>query len=272
MGMLWKSKCPEWLEDTGLEVEIVCGKKVPVYKFTQDVTDVKTLSAWAKHFRNHYCSDDEIDLLKPPDISRKDYLLGHKFPTKVAPGPSTKSGDFAEILVADFLEFLNGYYVPRTRYDRKTIRNESTKGSDVLAFKGELDKPKSSDELLIYEVKASFSEGKPNNRLQDAITDSVKDEFRVSESLNAVKQRLLDKRDFERVRYVSRFQENLKKPYKTNFGAAAILTETRYCANAIAEADSSIHPHKDDLEMIVIYGQQLMDLVNKLYETAANEA
>lgn len=270
--MPWTSKHLQWLEDTGEKIKISCGKYVSVYKFSPVATDSETMIAWAKHFRNHYCSDDEIDILKPSEMTKTDYLLQQKFPTKVAPGPSTKAGDFTEILVADYLQFLNDYYVPRTRYDRKTIGNESTKGSDVLAFKGELDNPKSSDELLIYEVKATLSEGRPQNRLQEAIEHSAKDEFRISESLNAAKQRLFDKRDLERVRYISRFQESLKNPYKTNYGAAAIITSTRYCAETIAESNSKTHPHQGNLELIVIHGQQFMNIANSLYEKAANEA
>jgi hypothetical protein len=270
--MAWTNTHLKWLIDSGEQIRLPCGKRVPVFTFNPITTDAAIMSEWATHFRNHYCSDDEIDLLKSPEISRSQYLLEQKFPDKVAPGPSTKSGDFTEILIADYLQFIQDYYVPRTRYDRKTIGNESTKGSDVLAFKGFVDDPKPSDELLIYEVKAMLSEGKPVTRLQDAIEHSAKDEVRISESLNAAKQRLFDRRDFERVRFITRFQESIAKPYKTNFGAAAIVTSTRYCAETLAIADTSIHPHQDNLQLIVIHGHQLMDLTNKLYEKAANEA
>ena len=270
--MPWTNHHLKWLEDTGEIITTACGKNVPIYTFNPIATDKVTMSAWAKHFRNHYCSDVEIDLLRPPEMSKTDYLLTQKFPNKQAPGPSTKAGDFTEILVADYLHFLNNYYVPRTRYDRKTIGNESTKGSDVLAFKGELDNPKKTDELLVYEVKATLSEGKPENRLQEAIDHSAKDEFRISESLNAAKQRLYDQRDFDRVRYISRFQNSLKKPYKTNYGAAAIVTSSRFCKTALAQSNSSAHPHKKNLELIVIHGEQFMAVANSLYERAANEA
>jgi len=49
-----------------------------------------------------------------------EYLLKKKFPDhKEAPGPSIRSGDFAEILVADYIEYKLGYWCPRQfRYDK----------------------------------------------------------------------------------------------------------------------------------------------------------
>ena len=117
-----------------------------------------------------------------------------KFPDKAkAPGPSIRAGDFAEILVADYLTYLQGYTVPRTRYDRKGVPNESTKGPDVLAFKTQEDNP-SNDELLVYEVKAKLS-ATPKPMLQEAIDHSGKDYLRLGESLNGIKQRMLDRND-----------------------------------------------------------------------------
>ena len=95
------------------------------------------LSAWAKHFREHYCPDAVIDALRDgTGLSRKEYLEQIVFPDRgVAPGPSIRSGDFGELLVADYLEFSMGYWVPRARMENKAVRNESVKGCDVLAFK-----------------------------------------------------------------------------------------------------------------------------------------
>jgi hypothetical protein len=103
----------------------------------QHQPEPKILSAWARHFRNHYCADGEIDILRAgTPLSRADYLVNLKFPdARKSPGPSIRSGDFAEILVADYVEYVLKFWVPRCRYDRKTIRNESTKGSDIMGFK-----------------------------------------------------------------------------------------------------------------------------------------
>ncbi len=131
----WSSKHTKWLVNTGEKLKTSDDEEVEVWDFRhKDDDDV--FSAWAKHFRNHYCLDTEIDYCrKGLGCTRAEYLNRIKFPDlKVAPGPSIRAGDFGEILVADFLEYLLGFWVPRTRYGDKTIRNESTKGSDTIGF------------------------------------------------------------------------------------------------------------------------------------------
>ncbi len=271
--MPWTSEHLEWLNDTGDVITISTGESVPVFEFAYDIANEEIMSHWATHFRNHYCSDDEIEALKPQGMSNAEYLLNLKFPDG-APGlgPSTRSGDFAEILVADYLTFLHDYYVPRTRYDRKIIGNESSKGSDVLGFKQKNKKPSNKDELIIYEVKARLSENNARNTLQSAIDDSSKDEARLAESLNGAKQRLYDQKDFAGMGIVSRFQQNVDQPYKTKFGAAAVLTDSSCCIETLTEASTQEHISRTQLEMIVIRGPVLMSLVHSLYERAANEA
>ena len=207
-------------------------------------------------------------------MTNENFLLQLKFPNRSnGAGPATRSGDFAEILVADYLTFLEGYDVPRTRYDRKTITNESTKGSDVIAFKKAEGDNSANDELLVYEVKAKLVGGGAQvNRLQDAIEDSQKDELRLAESLSALKQRLYDKGDIERVRMAGRFQSYADKPYRRLFGAAAVLSHEAYNSQKLSEASTEEHDAGAALKLLVIVGEQVMDLVHALYGRAANEA
>ena len=270
---MWTDQHLKWLKDTGEVITTACGKKASIYQFAYEVSDEETMTAWASHFRKHYCSDFELKTLKPEGKSDSEYLLEVKFPSKSkAPGASVRAGDFAEILVADYLQFLKGYCVPRTRYDRKIVANESSKGSDVIAFKQNNPEPSRRDELLIYEVKAKLSENKVANVLQDAIDHSSKDEIRIAESLNAIKQRLYDRNDEHGVSTVGRFQKNVDAPYKRSYGAAAILTKTSFCPETLSEADSAEHPNNKELELLVISGEKLMLLVHELYERAANGA
>ncbi len=271
--MPWTNEHLHWLHDTGEVIATSTGECVPVYEFSYDMANEDVMSHWARHFRNHYCSDAEIEILKPEGMANSEYLLSLKFPdNSPGLGPSTRSGDFAEILVADYLTFLHEYYVPRTRYDRKMIGNESSKGSDVLGFKQKNKKPSSKDELIIYEVKARLSENNARNTLQTAIDDSSKDEARLAESLNGAKQRLYDQKDLIGMGIISRFQQNVDHPYKTKFGAAAILTDSSCCVETLAEASTQEHSSRKQLELIVIKGPVLMSLVHSLYERAANEA
>src|SRR5690349_19427217 len=90
----------KWLVDTGDRISTSDGQAVEVWEFSHQADDA-VISAWAKHFRNHYCLDDQIDELRDgTSYSRSEYLINVKFPDeKVAPGPSIRSGDFGEILV-----------------------------------------------------------------------------------------------------------------------------------------------------------------------------
>ena len=129
--MPWTSDHTKWLVETGERLKTADGKEVEVWELQhQDNDDV--LSAWAKHFRNHYCLDTEIDFLRGKR-PRQDYLTNIKFPCKTSKlGPGIRAGDFGEILVSDYLQWLLGYWVPRVRWSSKVVRDESPKGSDVI--------------------------------------------------------------------------------------------------------------------------------------------
>lgn len=261
-----------WLDKTGTYTS-ACGRPIPTYKLNHNALDSEIMSAWAKHFRNHYCQDDELQFIKNPLKTNSEYLLTEKFPHQsVALGPSTRAGDFAEILIADYLQYIRSYHVPRTRYDRKTIANESTKGSDVIAFKKTPNIISDNDELLIFEVKAKASEKSKANVLQDAINDSVKDEIRIAESLNAMRQKLYDRRDFEGVQLVDRFQREPDHPCKRRYGAAAVYTDSSMHENVVVTSNASNHPNADKLELLIVSGSQLMTLIHELYRRAADEA
>ena len=261
----------KWLVKVG-QLDTEDGKSVDIFEFHHE-DDEKILSAWAKHFRNHYCLDSQIDsLCSGTGYSRADYLNNIKFPDKsIGPGPSIRAGDFAEILAADYLEYCLKHWVPRTRYSHKTARNESTKGSDTIGFMISPDQNPSKDTLTIIESKAKYT-GKHENRLQTAIEHSDKDIIRKSETLNAIKQRFLDRDDIDNSQRVERFQNEADNPYIQNFVAIAHLDNSNFTDDVITSANSSLHSHADQLFLIVIKGDEMMKLVHELYERAANEA
>ncbi len=261
-----------WLEQTDTYMS-ACGQAIQVFAFKYDALNVEVMSEWARHFRNHYCLDEQLQFIKNPLMTNSEYLTSEKFPSKsVAPGPSIRAGDFSEILIADYLQYLRDYYVPRTRYDRKAIANESTKGSDVIAFKKSPDIISDNDELLIFEVKAKATENSNNNVLQDAIDHSVKDELRIAESLNAMKQKLYDRNDFDGMKLIERFQREPDHPCKRRYGAAAVCTSTSASEDVMSSSTCINHPNADKLELLVVSAAQLMNLVHELYRRAADEA
>jgi hypothetical protein len=250
------------------------GHKVSIWELTV-VTDEQILADWAASFRQHYCLDSEIDRLREgTGYSRCDYLLQLVFPDKtVTPGPSVRAGDFAEILVADYLEYINSYWVPRCKYQIKAVRNESVKGVDILGFHMPSLNPSLADVMIAFEVKAQLTGDSYAGKLQDAINDSSKDLLRRALSLNATKRRLLDTGNTELAVKVQRFQNPPDHPYLYRSGAAVLLSSTCLDIDEIEKSTSiSLHNNKDHLELLIIQGTGLMDLVHALYERAANEA
>jgi len=263
-----------WLVDTNERITTADRKLVEVWEI-KHTCDPATLSGWARHFRNQYCDDAEIDELRVgTGLSRAEYLVSIKFPDPVnAPGPSIRSGDFGEILSADYLEYILGYWTPRTRFSDKMIRNESPKGCDIIGFKfvkGDQESP--NDSLAVFESKAQFSGTIPDRRLQDAVEDSIKDQIRKAESLNAIKQRLRYHGKLNEACHVERFQNKEDKPYVEVSGAVALFCNSVYDAATIGKTSATHHPNFANLILLVIRGEKLMDLVGELYTRAANEA
>lgn len=251
------------------------GRPVDVWELKAPST-VADLSEWAANFRQQYCPDSEIDELRSgTGLSRSEYLTQIVFPDKsVAPGPSIRSGDFAELLVSDYVEYLLGYWVPRGKYAEKASRDESVKGVDILGFRmSSLSTPSPHDTLLAFEVKAQFSDTGYSGRLQTAIDDSSKDFLRRAITLNATKRRLRKEGQHDRALVVQRFQNLSDHPYVYRSGAAAVLSASAYDETLLQQSTKvTDHQNLGNLELIVIRGADLMNLVHALYERAADEA
>lgn len=280
----WTSEHTKWLVDTGERLKTADGKEVEVWEFYHG-KDEAVLFAWAKHFRNHYCLDTEIDFLRGKR-SRADFLVNIKFPSKTSKlGPGIRAGDFGEILISDYLQWLLGCWVPRVRWSSKAVRDESPRGSDVIGVRFHKTDCEAStkDVLFVFESKTKFSASKIN-RLQDAINGSAKDHIRITESLSFIKQRLFEKGDIDQAQKIERFQNPVDMPYKKTYGAAAIISDECFDPAELASADCRRipkskkqkeifpHPNSDSLVLLVIRGPSMMDLVHELYRRAADEA
>lgn len=271
--MPWTSAHLKWLFDTGEQLTTVDGKPIDIWELKVEKDDT-VFSVWATHFRNHYCLDCEIDDLRDgTGLCRSEYLCQYAFPDKSKPpGPSIRAGDFAEILVADFLEYVLNYWVPRFKYDEKTVRNESLKGADILGFKFVSDEESLGDTLSTFEAKAKLT-GNPLNRLQDGVNDSAKDFFvRKAESLNALKRRFIRAGNGPDAKLIQRFQNKADHPYNEISGAAAVFTETAFDPQVLSTTDTGKHPNNSKMKLIVITGKNLMQLVHELFRRAAIEA
>ena len=262
-----------WLNDTGQHIKTVDGRYVELWTLDH-LDDPAVLTPWAKHFREHYCWDKDLEEeVKGTALTKAEFLQNMKFPSaKTQPGPGTRSGDFGEILIADFMEYVAGCWCPRhTRYQGRDNPNVPTSGSDVLAFKFANSTGQSpNDELHVVEVKASLRPTS-KNRLQNAIDDSVKDMMREAVSLAALKQRLR-RVDLAQAERVERFQDEADRPFKRVSTAATVLDADVLATMDLGAADAGKHPNAAALRLIVVSGPSMMDLVTALYERAANEA
>jgi len=276
----------DWLQDTGKTLTTIDGIPIKIFEL-KHTSDEAILSSWAKDFRNHYCLDKYIDDLRVgTGKSRREYLNDIVFPdSSTHSGPATKSGDFGEILVSDYIESVLGYWTPRTRFSERQNRSNPTQGVDVLGLKM-LDSNNQSpnDELLIYEVKAkltSNAKDESKKRLEIAIKDSAKDfNVRNAESLNALKRYYMIRQQRDKMKIIQRFQNPTDNPYIELSGASAIILTKSLKDDYICQVSTSVcgkesnesHPNKSNLQLIIISGDNLMDLVHHLYERGANEA
>lgn len=262
----------KWLVDTKKRIKTQDGSTVAVWEL-RHINDQAILSAWATHFRNHYCPDNLLDALRGgTGLNRADFLKQRKFPSADGFGPSVRSGDFAEILIADFIEFNEGYWCPRERFSLKWNTDESTKGSDVVGFRlAKADGHSPKDEMYVLESKTDLS-GSKTNRFQEAVDDSAKDPVRHAASLNALKQRFLERNQNDSATKVQRFQDATARPFIFRSGAVLVCNKNVFDPDIIKATVTQHHPNVHNLSLIVVTGEALMDLVHALYDRAANEA
>jgi hypothetical protein len=262
------------LSKTGRALRTADGHSVDVWELTVPA-DEALLSSWAKAFRQHYCLDAEIDALREgTGLSRAQYLTQLVFPDESrAPGPAIRSGDFAELLIADYVEHLLGYSVPRSKYADKGSRDESVKGVDILGFKiASISSATPADSLLAFEAKAQLTGNTYNGRLQAAIDASSMDSVRLGITLNATKRRLLHAGDRVQALVVQRFQNPTDNPYVYLSGAAAVLSDTAYDEASLQLSTAVEHINQQRLRLIVVRGSDLMSVVHAIYKKAADEA
>ncbi len=267
----------QWFQKSTDTLKTSDGKDVEIWEFNH-IPDDRIMSDWAKHFRNQYCDDLKIDKYrKGTGLSRSEYLTQIKFPDeKIYPGPQIRSGDFCEVLLMDFFQFLQGYFLPRTRYKDKIRRNSSPQGSDIIALKRnpkiKFDK---NDEMFIIESKGKLTGSLTveDNTLQNAINDSSKKEkLRIAESLAAMKEKYINMNDDPSAEIIERFQNKTDNDYKIRYGAATVLSNTVYNEGILKQTDASSYSSTDIVSLYVFRGEKMMDLVTSLYKRAADEA
>ena len=235
------------------------------------------LEDWALHLRRHYVRDDELkrycggDARDVATVLKEDYIPDR---------PTTRSGDFGEILLSDVLQFVEGYEVPRYKQVKRADRNMSDPGVDVVAYR--ISDPigfNSSDELVTVEVKTRLTY--KTNLLSDAILaaeqSAQRDHTRIAMTLRMYKKRSSDVGDERTKKEMTRFMMKSENPYKHVLGMAVVIGADDIQAQS-EEIKRKCESEKYDPEtrkklrfetvdkVCIVYKAGFMDLIRAIYE------
>lgn len=201
------------------------GDKIQIYRLNNELLDDDSLNNWASGLRDNYVEEILLDsLVKGTGLTQEEFLERNIFPNhQNRLGASTMSGEFGEILVYDYINFVLKHYITRTRYLEKVNPDMPVSGSDVIGYNVKnIDKPSKTDHLIVAEVKTRSSIAGNKNRLcektiKEAIEHSIKDRVRIGEALNAEKRRLLNRSRNDEAKIVERFQNKTDNPFTLDF-------------------------------------------------------
>lgn len=255
----------------GLEKDIVLpnGNKIKIYKFNKDILNEDMMNEWARGFKRNYITEEnEEELYKGTGLTKQQYLEQMVFPNEGSP---VMAGDFGELLVYDYFNFVLKYYTSRTRYLDRTGPNKPIFGTDVICYNiKNIQKPSRDDKLAAAEVKThSRTKGKCEDTVKSAIKDSNKDNERLAESLNAEKRRLIDRKRLAEAKIVERFQNKTDNPYILDFFAVAVLESQVYSEDIVIDLINNYIPENNiPINMLVIHSEELSLLIKELYRRA----
>lgn len=252
------------------------GKEIQVYKLDNELLDDSILNNWAFGLRNNYVEETLLELLvKGTGLTKQEFLEKNIFPNhQNSLGASTMSGEFGEILVYDYINFVLNYYITRTRYLEKVNPNMPVSGSDVIGYQVKnIDNPSKTDHLIVAEVKTRSSKSKNKNSsceetVENAIKDSIKDRVRIGESLNAEKRRLINRSRIEEARIVERFQNKTDNPFILDFFAVAVLDNELYSDQVVLDVVNRQHENIKSMNVLIILSKELKLFLRDLYRRA----
>ena len=254
------------------------GNEIQVYKLDKGLLDDSILSDWASGLRDYYVEECLLEsLVKGTGLTQKEFLEKNIFPNPLNKlGASTMSGEFGEILVYDYINFVLKHYITRTRYLEKVNPNMPVPGSDVIGYQVKnIDKPSSVDHLIVAEVKTHSSKTGNKKKLceetvREAIKHSVKDIVRLGESLNAEKRRLLNRQRLEEAKIVERFQNKTDNPFIIDFFAVAVLDSDLYSDQVVLDLVNSQHENVKSTSILIIHSKELLSFLRDLYGRACS--
>ena len=240
-------------------------------------SDSAVLDNWALHIRRQYITDaelnDECTLL---DISPEQYLKEYIIPQKHDPmGSVARSNVITEVLIADLLEFVYNYQVPRVKLYNLSGKNVSEQGTDVIGYRfaNQDNTPSTKDILIAAEVKASLAKADVSV-IPESVEHSAKDEYRLSKTLNHVRRKLRDIGNQQEAEKIRRFQLKTDTDYTVKYIAAGVTSlNSLNCSDTNGIKKYSVPNLMGDKLMIrkdqcvfFIHGCDLLSLAHAVFE------
>lgn len=261
---------PNYLDWIIEEQGIVFNDGVPLnsFKITYDISNEETLDQWAQHIRRHYIRDEDLEeSLEDLPYTKEEYLKEYIIPQKDRQGAVARSSDITEILVADILQFLFDFEVPRIKQLNRSNKNLPEHGTDVIGFKfsESVDKPNRKDLLIAAEVKAALSKTSYDT-ISNAVNHSKKDNFRIATTLDYYRLKLKRYGDKENAKKVLRFQLKSEHPYEISYNAFAITNLENINSNTIVQINGADLNVKLNQNVYFIHGRDLMTLTHNIYD------
>lgn len=261
---------PQYIDWLIEEKGVVINGTNEVTSYRIDYSDNSTvIDDWALHIRRNYIKDqDLIESASINGLTIEQYLKKYIIPQKGEPlGATARSGDIAEIVVSDLLEFVMGYTVPRYKQMNRSGKNNSEHGTDIIGYKFyKIDKsPNDKDELVATEVKAELT-SESYDPLKKAIVDSRKDEDRLARTIDYCRKRMKEQNDLKTSREIARFLIKPENNYKVIYIAAGVGSRTTVDTNITLSTDGEELRISNGQAIFFIHGRKLMDLTHKIYE------
>lgn len=228
-------------------------------------SDSAILDDWAVHLRQQYISDSELAArCRFRQIQPATYLTSWIVPS----GKRIRTGDFAEILIADVFEYLYGFGVPRYKQRDRSDKNSSEHGTDVIAYKiRQSGKESCDDELIAIEVKSDASGTNQSSlirRIIAANTDSFKDPNRIPMTLSYMADRAYDAGDVQTAQDLLRFLDKAGSTFNERY-ASAVTTSFSDPKGALSTRYPDDVKLEDERSLVIVHADRFMDLVKDLY-------
>lgn len=257
----------KWMVSEAIELD---GVSTKCYRLDWEI-DEALLDAWSLHVRRHYIRDDE--LLEDCDefeMGADEYLREYCIPGRTRLGNAARSGDFAEMLISDALQFIEGYESSRYKQTGRTNKDNSDQGSDVIAYKVNDPLVANPDDVLcVVEVKARLSKPYLKEAIENAAKDSKKDTsgdlLRLGASLRSISKKSRIEGDETTAGIARRFMNKVERPYVLEKGAAAVVSMENIEFEMKKLKADQLGLMADE-KLIVVHGKRLMDLAHSIFD------